>query len=194
MLQGFARESEPALIRLVGLLHTKAQFRHLTTPGGHVMSVAMTNAGRLGWVSDRRGYRYEATDPLTGLAWPAIPESVLGLAARAAKQAGFAAYSPPDACLVNRYEPGSRLALHQDRNERGLDEPIISISLGLPAIFLWGGRRRADPVRRVRLQGGDVVVFGGPSRMMFHGIAPLAAGNHALAGGFRYNLTLRHAA
>lgn len=192
LLRGFAAEAQAALTEEVEAIATRAAFRHLTTPGGHVMSVAMTNAGPLGWVCDRRGYRYETVDPLTGLAWPPIPALVLELAGRAASRAGFA-YPAPDACLVNRYAAGTRLSLHQDRNERDLADPIVSFSLGLPAVFLFGGPRRTDPTRRLRLCSGDVVVWGGPSRMAYHGIAPLAGGTHLLTGPFRYNLTLRHA-
>ena len=192
LLRGFLGEHDAALLDCVRSIEAAAPFRRLTTPGGHVMSVAMTNAGPLGWVSDRRGYRYEPLDPLSGAPWPPIPDLVLGLAASAAAEAGFA-YPPPDACLVNQYEPGSRLSLHQDHNEHRLAHPIVSFSLGLAATFLFGGQLRRDPARRYVLRSGDVVVFGGPSRMAFHGIAPLAAGQHPLAGPFRYNLTLRHA-
>ncbi len=192
LLRGFALSSEAELLECVRAISRAAPFRHLVTPGGHVMSVAMTNAGSQGWVSDRRGYRYEPHDPLSGAHWPPIPELVIRLATRAAEEAGFA-YPEPDACLVNRYESGSRLSLHQDHNERRLAHPIVSFSLGLPAIFLFGGQLRSNPARRHALRGGDVVVFGGPSRMTFHGIAPLAPGRHPLAGPYRYNLTLRHA-
>jgi alkylated DNA repair protein (DNA oxidative demethylase) len=192
VLRGLARGAEAALLDQVAAIAARAPFRHLTTPGGHIMSVAMTNAGALGWISEPRGYRYVAADPLSGHDWPPIPALVRELAARAAARTGFD-YPEPDACLVNRYAPGSRLSLHQDRDEKRLGHPIVSFSLGLPATFLFGGPRRGGPVRRVRLDSGDVVVFGGPSRMAFHGVAPLADGQHPLAGRFRYNLTLRHA-
>jgi len=162
------------------------------TPGGHRMSVAMTNCGESGWVSDRRGYRYDRVDPDSGLPWPAMPETFLGLAARAASAAGYRHFVP-DACLINGYEPGTRLTLHQDRNERDFKAPIVSVSLGLPATFLFGGDQRSDRPRRVKLFHGDVVVWGGVSRLAFHGIAPLTDGEHPVTGRRRINLTLRKA-
>lgn len=170
----------------------QAPFRHLVTPGGFRMSVAMTNCGSLGWVSDSTGYRYDAIDPESGQAWPAMPASFLQLAARAAAQAGFDGFVP-DACLVNRYEPGARLSLHQDRDERDYSAPIVSVSLGLPATFLFGGLKRADKTMRVPLQHGDVVVWGGPARLRYHGVLALKEGQHALVGSQRINLTFRKA-
>jgi alkylated DNA repair protein (DNA oxidative demethylase) len=154
------------------------------------MSVAMTNCGRTGWVSDRTGYRYDPIDPASGKPWPAMPDLFLDLARRAAAECGFAAYDP-DACLINRYAAGAKLGLHQDRDENDAWAPIVSVSLGLPAVFLWGGRRRSDPVRRMRLESGDVAVWGGPARFIYHGIAPVKAGQHPLTGEVRLNLTFR---
>ena len=154
------------------------------------MSVAMTNCGRVGWVSDARGYRYDPLDPATGLPWPPMPPPFLDLARRAAAEAGFEDYDP-DACLMNRYLRGARLGLHQDRDEKDAWAPIVSVSLGLPATFLWGGQRRSDPTRRLRLESGDVVVWGGPARFVFHGVAPLKDGLHPLTGAARINLTFR---
>ena len=156
------------------------------------MSVAMTNCGRVGWVTDPSGYRYDACDPLSARAWPAMPEAFRALAVRAAEAAGFGGFEP-DACLINRYVPGARLSLHQDRDERQLSAPVVSVSLGLPAIFLFGGARRAERARRTRLASGDVVVWGGPARLAFHGVAPLTDGWHALTGRSRINLTFRQA-
>jgi alkylated DNA repair protein (DNA oxidative demethylase) len=156
------------------------------------MSVAMTNCGALGWVSDPTGYRYSECDPATGRPWASMPASFASLARRAAAAAGFPDFAP-DACLVNRYEPGARLTLHQDKDERDFGEPIVSVSLGVPATFLFGGARRKDPVARVPLEHGDVVVWGGPARLRYHGVAPLARGEHWFAGGARMNLTLRRA-
>jgi len=190
VLRGFAREAAPALLAGVGEVSAGSHFRHLITPGGLRMSVAMTNCGQRGWVSDRSGYRYDEIDPDSGQPWPAMPGAFLDLAVRAADAAGYASFAP-DACLINRYLPGTRLSLHQDRDELDLRAPIVSVSLGLPAIFLWGGLRRADRPARVRLAHGDVVVWGGPSRLVFHGIAPLAAGDHPLTHGERINLTFR---
>jgi len=154
------------------------------------MSVAMTNCGRLGWVSDRRGYRYDPVDPDSGRTWPELPPVFLELAVNAAAEAGFPGYDP-DACLINRYRAGAKLGMHQDRDEDDQWAPIVSVSLGLPAVFLWGGKKRADPVRRLRVENGDVAVWGGPARFVYHGVAPLKAGDHPLTGNVRLNLTFR---
>jgi alkylated DNA repair protein (DNA oxidative demethylase) len=172
---------------------SKAPFRHMITPGGFRMSVAMTNYGPLGWVTDRTGYRYDPIDPESGLLWPSMPESFLTLAANAAASVGFSEFVP-DACLINRYDPGARLTLHQDKNEREFDQPIVSVSLGLSATFLFGGFNRADTAVRVKLTHGDVAVWGGPARLRYHGVLPLKKGHHALVGGHRINLTFRKAA
>jgi alkylated DNA repair protein (DNA oxidative demethylase) len=190
LLRGFALAEAGALVRDAEKVAEAAPFRHLVTPGGFTMSVAMTNCGRVGWVSDRSGYRYDANDPATGVPWPAIPVSFLSLAARAAAEGGFPNYGP-DACLINRYTAGSKLGLHQDRDEKDAWSPIVSVSLGLPATFLWGGKKRGDAVRRMRLETGDVVVWGGPARFVYHGVAPLKAGDHPLTGATRINLTFR---
>jgi alkylated DNA repair protein (DNA oxidative demethylase) len=156
------------------------------------MSVAMTNCGQVGWVSDRRGYRYDSIDPDSGRPWPPMPLLLQRLAARAAAMAGFAGFEP-DACLVNRYAPGTRLSLHQDRNELDLTAPVVSVSLGLAAVFLFGGLRRADPAQRIALLHGDVLVWGGRQRLAFHGVSALADGEHELTGRCRINLTFRKA-
>jgi DNA oxidative demethylase len=190
LLRGFADSDAPALVEQVARIAQQAAFRHLVVPGGHTMSVAMTNCGRVGWLSDRTGYRYDPVDPDTGAQWPAMPPAFLDLAVRAAVEAGFAGYDP-DACLINRYVAGAKLSLHQDRDEKDAWAPIVSVSLGLPATFLWGGKRRSDPVRRLRLESGDVVVWGGPARFVYHGVSPLKAGDHPLTGATRINLTFR---
>jgi len=192
LLRGFARAFEHELLPALQAVVEQAPFRHMQTPGGHQMSVAMTNCGCLGWVTDRSGYRYDAIDPQTNKAWPDMTAVFLLLAEQAADRAGFAHFSP-DACLINRYEPGARMSLHQDRDERDFAAPIVSVSLGLPAIFLFGGAKRSDRPLRYRLQHGDVVVWGGPSRLFFHGVAPLADGEHAALGRQRINLTFRKA-
>jgi DNA oxidative demethylase len=192
ILRGFAEPSARALVDAIAEITAASPFRNMVTPGGYTMSVAMTNCGRLGWVTDRRGYRYDTLDPLSGEPWPALPPIYRDLATRAADAAGYAGFEP-DACLVNRYEPGTRLSLHQDRNERDFTAPIVSVSLGLPAVFLFGGARRQDRTSRVRLESGDVVVWGGPTRLTFHGVAPLADGEHPLTGRHRINLTFRKA-
>jgi len=190
LLRGFVTSDAPMLIEEVTEIAHTAAFRHLVTPGGHTMSVAMTNCGRVGWVSDRKGYRYDPVDPDTGLPWPPMPQLFLEIATKAAAQAGFEHYDP-DACLINRYATGAKLNLHQDRDEKDAWAPIVSVSLGLPAVFLWGGLRRADSLRRLRLESGDVVVWGGPARFIYHGVAPLKDGQHPLTGAARINLTFR---
>jgi DNA oxidative demethylase len=193
LLPGWAREAAPRLMKTIDSLVAHAPFRHMLTPGGHRMSVEMSNCGRLGWVSDRSGYRYDAVDPLTGRAWPAMPREWLALAHCAALRAGFGAFEP-DACLINRYVPGVRLSLHQDRNERDFRAPVVSVSLGLPVTFLLGGSTRGERPARLALEHGDVLVWGGPARLAFHGTAPLRDGVHELLGPQRINLTLRRAA
>jgi alkylated DNA repair protein (DNA oxidative demethylase) len=192
LLGGFARPIDAALLDAVADITRDAPLRQMMTPGGGQMSVAMTNCGDAGWVTDRNGYRYDPIDPETGRRWPAMPAVLQDLARRAAAAAGFAGFVP-DACLINRYQPGAQLSLHQDRNERDFGQPIVSVSLGVPAIFLWGGQTRTARPRRVPLVHGDVVVWGGPARLTYHGVQKLAEAHHPLTGSIRYNLTLRRA-
>jgi alkylated DNA repair protein (DNA oxidative demethylase) len=193
LLHGFALGHAAALAAAVEHITAAAPFRHLVTPGGFRMSVAMTNCGSLGWVSDRHGYRYDARDPLSGRPWPTMPPVFLEVARTAAQAGGFPGFSP-DACLINRYEPGARLTLHQDKDERDFSAPIVSVSLGLPAVFLFGGDSRKERPRRVPLQHGDVVVWGGAARLRHHGVLALKDGHHELLGAQRLNLTFRRAA
>ncbi len=193
VLRSVARPYEAALLAALQGITTAAPFRHMVTPSGFRMSVAMTNCGAYGWVTDRTGYRYDAADPVSGHPWPPLPDVFLQLAKKAAASAGFAGFEP-DACLINRYEPGARLSLHQDQNERDFGQPIVSVSLGLPAVFLFGGVRRDDKPVRVQLTHGDVVVWGGPARLRYHGVMSLKAGYHSLVGEHRINLTFRKAA
>jgi DNA oxidative demethylase len=192
LLRGHALPVAAALLAGVDRVTEAAPFRHMVTPGGFTMSVAMTNCGTAGWVTDRTGYRYDRIDPETSRPWPAMPSVFLALASRAAEEAGFPGFVP-DACLVNRYLPGARLTPHQDRNERDFSQPIVSVSLGLPATFLFGGLKRGDPVTRHALRHGDVVVWGGATRLFHHGIAPLREGAHPLLERTRINLTFRRA-
>ena len=192
LLRSFAGRFESDLISALRDIVAQAPFRHMSTPGGHQMSVAMTNCGGAGWVTDRTGYRYDGTDPDSGAKWPAMPSAFRELAGEAAVEAGFRDFAP-DACLINRYEPGARMSLHQDKDEQDFGAPIVSVSLGIPAIFLFGGLKRSDKPTRHRLAHGDVVVWGGPSRLFFHGVAPLADGEHRLMGRQRINLTFRKA-
>jgi alkylated DNA repair protein (DNA oxidative demethylase) len=192
ILRSFARPVQAELLSDVRDVIARAPLRYLITPGGLRMSVAMTNCGALGWLSDRRGYRYVTVDPTSNAAWPAMPVSFARLAVQAAESAGFPGYLP-DACLINRYEPGAKLSLHQDRDERDLGAPIVSVSLGVAAVFLFGGPKRADKPVRVTLRHGDVVVWGGPARLNFHGVMPLADCANSLLGRQRINLTFRKA-
>ncbi|MCK4153807.1 DNA oxidative demethylase AlkB [Ralstonia pseudosolanacearum] len=192
VLRGFALAEATALLAAIDDIARQAPFRHMITPGGFEMSVALTNCGALGWTSDRRGYRYAARDPQTGQPWPPLPDCFLRLARDAAAAAGFPGFTP-DACLINRYVPGARLSLHQDKDEQDYGAPIVSVSLGMPAMFLWGGHRRTDKTLRVPLFHGDVVVWGGPDRLRYHGVLPLKEAAHPLLGAQRINLTLRRA-
>ncbi|CAB5703756.1 Alpha-ketoglutarate-dependent dioxygenase AlkB [Delftia tsuruhatensis] len=192
VLRGHALPCVPSLLAALERVMVGAPLRHLVTPGGFTMSVAMTNCGTLGWTSDRRGYRYSGVDPLNGRPWPAMPAAFLQFARDAAAAAGFGGFVP-DACLINQYLPGNRLSLHQDRDERDLDAPIVSVSLGMAAIFLFGGLARSDKPARVVLQHGDVLVWGGVDRLRHHGVLPLKDQPHPLLGGRRINLTFRKA-
>ena len=192
LLRNYAAEVSTKLIEAFEKIIAEAPLRHMITPSGHRMSAAMANCGDVGWVSDKSGYRYSPIDPATGHHWPAMPDSFLQVAQGAAAQAGFPGFTP-DACLMNRYEPGARLTLHQDKDEIDLEQPIVSVSLGLPVVFLFGGLNRRERPRRIRLESGDVAVWGGPSRLVFHGVAPLEPGVHPLTGACRVNLTFRRA-
>ena len=192
VLRGRALPVEEPLLAALDEIVAGAPFRHMVTPGGFEMSVAMTNCGAAGWVTDRRGYRYDARDPVSRDPWPPMPDIFVRLAAAAAEDAGFPGFVP-DACLINRYEPGARLSLHQDKNEKDYDNPIVSVSLGLPATFLFGGDKRGDRTRKIPLRHGNVVVWGGPSRLVYHGVLALKDGHHPLLGRRRINLTLRKA-
>jgi alkylated DNA repair protein (DNA oxidative demethylase) len=190
LLRGFAKAGEAELVAELRDVVAEAPFRQMVTPGGFRMSVAMTNCGNSGWITDLTGYRYGADDPETGKPWPPMPASFLDLARRAADRAGFVSFAP-DVCLINRYVPGARLSLHRDKDELDFNAPIVSVSLGLPAIFLFGGAKRSDKTRRFRLEHGDIAVWGGPARLFYHGVAPLAEGEHPLLGRQRINLTFR---
>ena len=192
LLRGFAARHDRALLSAIEAVAAKAPFRRMTTPGGFEMSVAMTNCGTAGWITDRRSYRYTREDPESGRPWPAMPALFSRLATDAAALAGYAGFAP-DACLINRYEPGTKLSPHQDRDEADHGHPIVSVSLGVPATFQFGGPKRADPMRKIALSHGDVVVWGGPSRLAHHGVLTLKSGEHPLTGRRRFNLTLRRA-
>jgi DNA oxidative demethylase len=188
-LRGFVA-ADDAVLDAIEAVCVRAPPRRMTPPGGRRMSVAMTNCGPAGWVSDLYGYRYTAADPVSGRPWPAMPELLRELATSAAAVAGFTRFER-DACLINCYAPGTRLSLHQDRDERDLAAPIVSVSLGLPATFLFGGPKRTGKLQRLRLEHRDIVVWGGESRLHYHGVAPLADGLHAKVGARRVNLTFR---
>ncbi|KAB2686534.1 DNA oxidative demethylase AlkB [Brucella pseudogrignonensis] len=192
LLRGFALANESEILNAMQDVENDAPFRNMMTPGGFRMSVAMTNCGSFGWVTDRKGYRYSAVDPETEKPWPSMPEAFRDLAESAADEAGFPDFLP-DACLINRYQPGAKMSLHQDKDEKDFKNPIVSVSLGLPATFQFGGLQRSDPVRKFVLHHGDVVVWGGPSRLFYHGILPLKDGEYPQLGRNRYNLTFRKA-
>jgi alkylated DNA repair protein (DNA oxidative demethylase) len=192
ILRRFATQEARALLDGIEQVAAQSPFRHMITPGGYTMSVAMTNCGNLGWATNARGYLYASEDPLTQRPWPLMPEAFRTLCDAAAQAAGYPDFTP-DACLINRYAPGAKLSLHQDKDEPDLRAPIVSVSLGLPAVFQFGGLKRNDPVARVMLEQGDVVVWGGESRLFYHGILPLKAGQHPDTGEYRYNLTFRQA-
>jgi DNA oxidative demethylase len=192
LLRAWALPWEAEILAGIDTVTAAAPFRHMTTPGGFVMSVAMTNCGTAGWVTDRTGYRYDRNDPQTHRPWPAMPARFLALATGAAEVAGYPDFIP-DACLINRYEPGARLTAHQDKNERDFARPIVSVSLGLPAVFQFGGPKRSDPMARYAVRHGDVAVWGGPSRLFYHGVAMLKDGAHPKLDRVRINLTFRGA-
>ncbi|WP_436856565.1 DNA oxidative demethylase AlkB [Citrobacter tructae] len=192
ILRRFAFSTAQQLVQDIATVASQSPFRQMITPGGYTMSVAMTNCGRLGWTTDRHGYLYSPVDPLTRLAWPPFPASFATLCQQAATTAGYPDFQP-DACLINRYAPGAKLSLHQDKDETDLRAPIVSVSLGLPAVFQFGGLKRNDPLKRILLEHGDVVVWGGESRLFYHGIQPLKDGVHPITADCRYNLTFRQA-
>ena len=192
ILRRFALADADVLLAGINAVASASPFRQMITPGGYTMSVAMTNCGGLGWTTDARGYRYASIDPLTDRPWPAMPQAFAALCEQASTAAGYSGFQP-DACLINRYLPGAKLSLHQDKDEPDLAAPIVSVSLGLPAVFQFGGIRRSDPLKRLLLEHGDVVVWGGPSRLFYHGIQPLKPGHHPATGECRYNLTFRRA-
>lgn len=191
-LKGFALSFENALLADLKSIINQAPLRHMMTKMGFAMSAGMTNCGALGWVSDRKGYRYDSNDPLTDKPWPTMPASFLQLAHQAANEAGYVDFQP-DACLINQYKVGAGMSLHQDKNELDFNQPIVSVSLGIPATFLFGGLSRSDKTIKLLLVHGDVVVWGGESRLKFHGIMPLKANHHPATREFRINLTFRKA-
>lgn len=192
VLRGFALSVDSSLLADVERVSRDAPFRHMETPGGFRMSVGITNCGALGWQSDRQGYRYTHTDPISGQPWPAMPASFLELARRAANEGGYPQFVP-DACLVNQYTAGARVTPHQDKNEKDFSQPVVSVSLGLPAVFQFGGLKRTAPFVRLLLEHGDIVVWGGASRLRYHGVLPVKIGAHPLTGSCRLNLSFRRA-
>jgi alkylated DNA repair protein (DNA oxidative demethylase) len=192
VLRRFASAGAPAVLEAIERVTAQVPLRQMQTPGGHTMSAAMACCGTWGWVTDRRGYRYQQTDPLTDRPWPDMPHVLQELARSAAEQAGYPNFQP-DACLINRYQPGAKMGLHQDKDETDFSQPIVSVSLGSPIIFQFGGDRRSDRPQKVPLEHGDVVVWGGTSRLRYHGVLTLKSVEHPLTGACRYNLTFRKA-
>lgn len=200
LLKNYTAQIESAILQNLANVINQAPLRHMMTPMGFSMSAAMTNCGALGWVSDRKGYRYDALDPNTSQSWPLMPDSFIGLAKQAASATGFNDFVP-DACLINRYKVGASMGLHQDKNEVDFNQPIVSVSLGLSAVFLFGGAKRAEKTFKVALQHGDVLVWGGKARLNFHGILPIKASSPSNLNAqqdyylnqHRVNLTFRKA-
>ncbi len=190
LLRGLGRADDVAMLAAAQTVIAQAPLRPMQTPGGHTMSIQISRCGSMGWVSEPGGYRYAASNPQTRQPWPAIPPGLVDFAVRAAAEAGYPGFVP-DSCLINQYLPGNKLGLHQDRDERDLRAPVVSLSLGLTATFLFGGLQRTGKTQRYRLAHGDVVVWGGPSRLAFHGVLPVADGHHPLLGRRRINLTFR---
>ncbi|MBM3816620.1 MAG: DNA oxidative demethylase AlkB [Actinobacteria bacterium] len=190
LFRGAVESAAEALLSEIEQIVAVSPLRRVMTPMGKPMSVEMTNCGSVGWVSDRMGYRYESIDPVTNQPWPTMPALFADAATEFASLAGYRDFVP-DVCLINRYSPGSKMGLHQDRDENDFSQPIVSVSLGLPITFKIGGQRRTDPTVSTKLQHGDVVVFGGPARLAFHGVGTLRRGTHPLTGANRYNLTIR---
>lgn len=191
LLTEFALAHEASILSDLATVLAQAPFRHMVTPGGFTMSVAMTNCG-LGWVADRKGYRYTNLDPISNQPWSAIPESFKKLASNAAAEAGFLDFEP-DACLINQYKIGARMSLHQDKNELDFSQPVVSVSLGLPAMFQFGGLERTDKTIKLPLKHSDVVVWGGEARLRYHGVLPLKTNYHPAFGDYRINITFRKA-
>ncbi|THJ30850.1 DNA oxidative demethylase AlkB [Lampropedia aestuarii] len=189
------QKASPLAAELVARIEDVLQHSPLyqmATPGGKPLSVRTTSCGTHGWSSDPTGYSYVRHHPLTDQAWPEIPAAWSALATEAAQEAGFAQFAP-DTCLINQYGLDSKMALHQDRSEQDLRQPVVSISLGMSALFLWGGMQRSDKPAHVLLHHGDMVVWGGVDRLRFHGIKHLTGAPHPQLGAMRYNLTLRRA-
>jgi len=191
-LRGFALPKAKELLAALDSVLLQAPLRQMQTPGGYTMSARLSSCGALGWTTDRDGYHYSPLDPLSARPWPAMPGVFLALAAAAASSAGFSGFVP-DSCLINAYAPGAKMSLHQDKNERCHTAPIVSISLGLPAIFQFGGFERSDPTQRIALFHGDIMVWGGVDRLRYHGVMPIKPGHHSLLGEQRINITLRQA-
>ncbi|AXI61791.1 DNA oxidative demethylase AlkB [Pseudomonas kribbensis] len=192
VLRGFALSRIEQLLPALESVIERAPLRHMMTPGGFSMSVATSSCGALGWITDRSGYRYSAEDPISHQPWPQMPEVFRELAQAAAKQGGFSDFIP-DSCLINRYVPGAKMSLHQDKDEHSYAAPIVSLSLGLPAMFLFGGFARSDKSQRISLLHGDMVIWGGVDRLRYHGILPIKYGRHPQLGEQRFNLTFRTA-
>ncbi|MGY3643267.1 DNA oxidative demethylase AlkB [Pseudomonas sp. PK-RTE-24] len=190
VLRGFALPQVEQLLTELDAILAAAPLRHMVTPGGFSMSVGTSSCGQLGWITDRSGYRYSSVDPLSGLPWPSMPAVFADLAHEAAERAGFTDFQA-DSCLINRYVPGAKMSLHQDKDEKGYAAPIVSLSLGLPAIFLFGGFERSDKTQRIPLLHGDMVVWGGVDRLRYHGVLPIKPGHHPLLGERRINITFR---
>jgi len=192
LLRGFALAFTSELLFEIQQVIAQAPLRTMHTPSGLPLSVQTTSCGDAGWVSDAYGYRYARRNSFAQKRWPAMPKAFSTLAQQAASAAGFKHYVP-DSCLINVYNVGAKMSLHQDKNEKDFSQPIVSVSLGLPATFLLGGLARENATQKIQLIHGDIIVWGGPARLFFHGVLPIKAGRHPLLGERRINLTFRNA-
>lgn len=190
LLRGWAAVNDAQWLAAVRQVLAQQPFQAAYTASGLPMSVRTSNCGSWGWAASRSGYGYTRSDPDSGRPWPEMPIFLKLQAQALASAAGYLAFDP-DVCLINSYELGAKMGLHHDADEKDKAAPIVSVSLGLPCTFVWGGLQRSDPVRSFALEHGDVLVWGGASRMVFHGVRPLRAGQHHLLGAQRWNLTFR---
>ena len=192
LLHRYALKLERTFLDELDTLTKISPFRQMLTPGGRKFGVHNTSCGEVGWISDARGYRYVSIDPVSEQPWPTMPREFQQLATDAAEEGGFKHFIP-DSCLVNRYAPDIKMSLHQDKDEADFSQPIVSVSLGMSATFVFGGLQRSDKLRRIDLHHGDVLVWGGPARLLFHGIQSIKDQPHPIMGAQRINLTFRRA-
>jgi len=189
LMRGLAQAQDGEFLEAMQGVLSAAPLHHATTPTGLPMGVMVSDCG----TPEAFRRRWDPANPAVRQMWPPMPRALLDFSLRCAVRAGFPLFRP-DTCHVNRYQAGTKLGLHQDRHECDMSQPIVSVSFGLECVFLLGGLERTDSPKRILLEHGDVIVWGGPSRMRFHGVQPLKPGHHPLTGPYRYNLTFRKVA